>query len=134
MIGEPPADQVEQLAAWLSGTDIELLELRTPEGTIRLQRDRPGVAATLERTGAAVALLAVTAPSVGVFLHCHPLQEVVLVHPGQKVRAGEPVGLLRIGTLLLPVPAPVDGMVLDLPVADGSTVGYGAVLARLRPI
>lgn len=36
---------VSRLTAWLKGTDIGLLELRTPQGTLRLERrgDEPGV-------------------------------------------------------------------------------------------
>jgi acetyl-CoA carboxylase biotin carboxyl carrier protein len=125
---------VEQLAAWLADTDIELLELRTSTESIQLHRDASGMvseAAPCEPlTGAA---LDVTAPSLGVFLRRHPLRDLALARPGQAVRAGEPVGLLRIGPLLLPVPALRDGVLLDVLVEDGTTVGFGTVLARLRP-
>ncbi|WP_432727456.1 hypothetical protein [Variovorax sp. W6] len=32
-----------RLAAWLAGTDIGLLELRTPQGTLRLGRQGDGI-------------------------------------------------------------------------------------------
>jgi len=48
------------------------------------------------------------------------------------VRAGDPLGLLRIGALLIAVVAPRDGVVDRMLAADGALVGYGAPLARLR--
>ena len=42
MTGQSPGDQIRQLAAWLAATDIGLLELRTPQGHIRLRRDAAG--------------------------------------------------------------------------------------------
>jgi acetyl-CoA carboxylase biotin carboxyl carrier protein len=132
----PHAALVEQLTAWLADTDIELLELRTSTESIQLHRDGIGITrgpAPCGPTIATAAELGVTAPSLGVFLHRHPLRDRALARPGQPVRAGDPVGLLRIGALLLPVPAPVDGVLLDVLVEDGKTVGFGAVLARLQP-
>jgi acetyl-CoA carboxylase biotin carboxyl carrier protein len=102
---------VQQLHALLDGTDIEFLEIRTPSETIRVHRD-------------AAKTLTVKAPVAGVFLHRH--------HPGQTVAAGEVVGLLRIGILLIHVTAPCAGMILDITANDGSTVGYGAPLLRLE--
>ena len=38
-----PLDHVEQLGAWLRDTDIALLELRGPPGTLRLSSDGTSV-------------------------------------------------------------------------------------------
>jgi len=117
--------ELEQLTAWLAETDIGLLELRMPGGTVRL--DNPRATARAAAPGMVVA-----ASSVGVFLHGHPLAEAPLVRTGERVRAGQPVGLLRIGPLLLPVAAPRDGVVAAVHAADGAAVGYGTTLVELH--
>jgi acetyl-CoA carboxylase biotin carboxyl carrier protein len=114
------------LAKALDGTDIGLLELRTPQGTLRLRRDGSKVVATT------ASHITVAASSVGVFRHGHPLRAAPLAPPGTRVRAGDPLGLLRIGALLIAVVAPRDGVVDRMLAADGALVGYGAPLARLR--
>jgi acetyl-CoA carboxylase biotin carboxyl carrier protein len=118
------AAELDQLAVWLAETDIALLELRGPDGTVRLDNSRAMVEAK-PRT-------AITAPSVGVFLHGHPLDGTPLVRVGQRVRAGQPVGLLRIGPLLLPVAAPRDGVVAAVCAADGAAAGWGMALVELH--
>ena len=138
MTGQSPGDQIRQLAAWLAATDIGLLELRTPQGHIRLRRDAAGEVAheTMSEPGGgdAIRLHPVVAPSVGVFLHRHPLHDTPLIRVGQPVEAGQTIGLLRVGMLLLPVTAALSGVVDSVPTAHGSTVGYGTVLITLRPL
>jgi len=123
MSAETASDRIRLLGAMLDGTDIEWLELRTPQETIRLRRD--AVAKPVPET------LTVKAPVAGVFLHRHPSQDAPMLRPGQAVQAGDVVGLLRIGALLMHLSAPCDGMVVDIAAEEGRTVGYGAVLLRL---
>jgi len=122
-----------QLAAWLAGTDIGLLELRTPQGTLRLGRQGDEII-ELPDEEAELELLAIRAPSLGVFLQSHPLAAVPLVRIGQRVEAGQTIGLLKIGPLLLPVTAPQAGIVDSIHAADGLAVGYGAQLFDLHPL
>lgn len=132
------AEQLQQLAAWLAATDIGLLELRMPDGTVRLGRNgaAPAEIVTLDDVdaipAAATTTASVRASAVGVFLHGHPLHAAPLLRVGERVASGQPVGLLRIGPLLLPVPAPQDGVVLAVLVPDGRAVGYGTPLVELR--
>jgi len=127
------AERIQLLNAWLDGTDIAVLELTTPQETVRLHRgDACGASPPAVPLAASPpAPPVVTAPSLGVFLHRHPLHATPAAPPGQKVMAGAVLGLLRIGTLLLPVTAPRDGVVMEMVAADGATVGYGAALVRL---
>ncbi|MDM0059294.1 acetyl-CoA carboxylase biotin carboxyl carrier protein subunit [Variovorax fucosicus] len=135
------ADQLQQLAAWLADTDIGLLELRTPEGMVRLGRSRAPSRAIVQLDadddGIAPAPAADTATAVassaGVFLHGHPMHPVPLARVGERVVAGQPVGLLQIGPLLLPVAAPLAGVIAAVCVAAGCTVGYGTALVELQP-
>ena len=131
------AEQTQQLAGWLAATDIGLLELRMPDGILRLGLDRASGRFVLlgdvefdiapAATGAAA-----TAPSVGVFLAGHPLHGAPLVRIGERVAAGQPVALLQIGPLLLPVPAPNDSVVSAVLGPEGRAVGYGDALVALR--
>jgi acetyl-CoA carboxylase biotin carboxyl carrier protein len=122
-----------QLAAWLAGTDIGLLELRTPHGTLRLCRQGDEII-ELPDEEAEPELLTIHAPSLGVFLHSHPLAAAPLVRIGEHVEAGQAVGLLKIGPLLLPVTAPRAGIVDGIRAADGLAVGYGTPLVDLLPL
>jgi acetyl-CoA carboxylase biotin carboxyl carrier protein len=122
-----------QLAAWLAGTDIGLLELRTPQGTLRLGRQGDEII-ELPDEEAELELLAIRAPSLGVFLQSHPLATTPLVRTGQRVEAGQTIGLLKIGPLLLPVTTPQAGIVDSIHAADGLAVGYGTPLFDLHPL
>ena len=92
-----PIDPIQQLCGLLAGTDIGLLELRGPGLELRLRRDAGGNGAlqaapsAVEPVPARVAApppgLTVRAPSVGVFLHSHPLHDAVLAAVGARVRA-----------------------------------------------
>ena len=46
--------------------------------------------------------------------------------------AGQAVGLLQIGPLLLPVTAPLAGVVAAVLAAEGHAVGYGTALVELQ--
>lgn len=139
--------ELRQVAAWLADTDIGLFELRTAHGHIRLRRS-PGEAGFVDETvspgamddaasaivvAAPPAVSAVAAPSVGLFLHHHPLRATPLAPTGTTVRAGQVVGLLQIGALLLTVAAPQAGVVANILVAHDSLVGYGTTLLELHP-
>jgi acetyl-CoA carboxylase biotin carboxyl carrier protein len=126
-----PAEQARVLGALLAGTAITLLELTTPDGTIRLVRDG-GAAPSQPAPRPAPDVTTVKSHAVGVFHHGHPLHSGALVQPGDIVRAGAPVGLLRVGPLLLSVTAPVGGIVQRHLVQDGTTVGYGTPLLLLQ--
>ncbi len=134
------SEQLQQLAAWLAGTDIGLLELRMPDGVVRLGRNRaaPHEIVQLDADDGGAAPVAptatATASSVGVFLHGHPLNAAPLVRVGERVAAGQPTGLLQIGPLLLPVLAPKDGVVAAVFVAHGHSVGYGTPLVELHAL
>jgi acetyl-CoA carboxylase biotin carboxyl carrier protein len=134
-------DQLQQLSEWLAATDIGLLELRGPGGHIRLRHDGARIEAVEDATPATSdephahgPRLHVAAGSVGVFLHGHPLHTAPLARPGARLRAGQPLGLLQVGALLLPVVAPKDATLIGPLVADGETVGFATPLFELEPL
>lgn len=141
--------ELREIAGWMAATDIGFLELRMPGATVRLGR-RGDEVVTLDdgrcneaapiahprgatkRSGPPVDT--VSSASVGVFLHAHPCATTPFVRPGARVQAGQTLGLLRIGVLLLPVAASRGGTVAAVRVEDGATVGYGAALVDLNPL
>lgn len=130
-------ERVAQLSAWLANTDIGLLELRTPHGTLRLGRqggDMVELPMEEEEEEGEAEPVTVKASSVGLFLHTHPVATEPLARIGQRVDAGQLIGLLNIGPLLLPVSAPQAGIVDALHAESGIAVGYGAPLIDLHPL
>jgi acetyl-CoA carboxylase biotin carboxyl carrier protein len=132
-------DQVRQLSLWLAGTDITLFELSGPGTTIRLRRNGDAAAqfsspvvTTGQGQATAPASTVVRAGSVGLLLHSHPLREEPLVRMGDEVVAGQAVALLRIGLVLLAVPAPRPGKVARIVAAHESVVGFGDALIEIE--
>ena len=74
-----------------------------------------------------------TSSGFGLFLHAHPLHETPFIRRGDRVFAGQVLGLLRIGALLLPVRAPHGGVVKAFAAPDGLLVGFGDRAMILSP-
>ena len=133
-----PLDHVDELCAWLAATDIGLLELIGPTGTLRLLHD--GASVEIQDVDEADAAqpcapaLVVRAPAVGIFLDHHPLCERAVAPIGAEVVADAPLGFLQVGSLLTPVSAPQLGTVTDILVEHGKVVGFGTPLFELQPI
>ncbi|WP_025038711.1 hypothetical protein [Bradyrhizobium sp. DOA9] len=132
-----PLDHVDQLCAFLAATDIGLLELKGPAGTLRLRHDGARVEVQMiEAATAAVATVptqVIRAPVPGIYLDRHPLRSQPSAAVGAEVAAGTPLAFLQIGPLLLPVPAPEVGLVVEKFAEHGATVGYSAPLIGLQP-
>jgi acetyl-CoA carboxylase biotin carboxyl carrier protein len=129
-----PLDHIAEIAALLAATDIDCLELTGPAGHLRLRRGgEPEVASggTGDKPGAEDETVAMPSPGFGIFLHAHPLHETPLVQADDSVAAGQLLGFLKIGPLLIPVPAPYDGVVSDIVARDGTLVGFGDPLFRI---
>ncbi|MHA6822384.1 acetyl-CoA carboxylase [Ralstonia pseudosolanacearum] len=138
-------EQIRQICTWLAATDITEFDLQGPGIHLLLRNARAvapriGAQPTPSASAAPAALVGaastvstevVRAGSVGVFRHQHPQQTAPLAAVGASVRASQPLGLLQIGPLLLPVTAPCDALVQDMPVPDGTVVGWGTSLVVL---
>jgi biotin carboxyl carrier protein len=127
MIVDPPL--IKQLSAWIRQRGIDLLELTTPEASLSLQRDAPYPAAAAPVRGSGYHEL--TAPSPGRYLDRHPLSTQPLVIPGMSVEAGQLVGFLQIGALLVPLRSTQAGRIVSLPHSPGDTLGYGSIVVCL---
>jgi acetyl-CoA carboxylase biotin carboxyl carrier protein len=133
-------DQLHKLSAWMAEAGIDELELIGPSFRLRLNGD--GLQAHDDRAGDRPSDVVpaqravndvVAASTVGLFLHRHPLQETALAPEGTPVRAGQTLGLLRVGPLLVPVIAPRDGIAGAMLVAHETVVGFGTGLIELHP-
>lgn len=132
-------EHIRQICSWVVQTDITEFELQGPDLHLLLRNARamaPQIIAdpaTIAPSAPVVAASSevVRAGSVGVFLRQHPQQAAPLVEVGAPVATSQPLGLLQIGPLLLPVMAPCDAVVQDMPVPDGTVVGWGTPLAVL---
>jgi acetyl-CoA carboxylase biotin carboxyl carrier protein len=133
-----PFDDLSDLSAWMAQAGIDELELIGPSFRLRLNGGGPKAHDDQagERQGDTGQMLSsevVAASTVGIFLHRHPLHEAALAPEGTPVRAGQALGLLRIGPLLVPVIAPRDGIVGATLVAHETAVGFGTGLVELHP-
>ena len=120
---------IQQLSVWMSERGLDLLELTTPEASLRLRRDASTSAAADPVQGSRYHELA--APSPGRYLDRHPLSTQPLVISGASVEAGQLVGFLQIGALLLPLRSAQAGRIVSLPRNPGDTLGYGSVVMCL---
>ncbi|GGH07124.1 biotin attachment protein [Alsobacter metallidurans] len=125
-------DRVPDLAAWVAAADIDVLVLKGPDGSLRLERapngsvvvaDRPAHDGPQAASGGAATK--VRATLAGSFLTRHPVRADRLVEMGDRVAAGQAIGLVQVGDLLAPVCAPHDGVVEAVIAEGGALVGYG---------
>lgn len=126
-----------QLAEWLAQADIDCLELDGPGLRLRMVRGADGYriengpAAASTPAAAPAAATAAVAPCAGFFLDTHLAQGALLARRGDRVRTGDLVALLQVGLLLVPVVAPMAGVVGDTLATPGSLMGYGSRLVEI---
>lgn len=136
--------QLREIFAWLAPTSICELELQTAESHLRLRREPQaadntvvvspgGTTASAPKAEPNAPQLFAKAPCVGTFLHRHPLRDEDLAPTGSTVSAGQIIGLLQVGALLMPLEAPANGIVIEHLIKHGSIAGYGAALIALQP-
>lgn len=127
----------------MSKIDHELLDKLTAwmeeGGFTRLTYTRGKRSVTLRRPEGAQAkprlpAQTITSPSIGVFTPSHPLAAEPYAAAGSVVRAGEIVGLLSIGPVLLPVEAPCTATVRRVLLQEGALVGFGDPLFEIEPM
>jgi acetyl-CoA carboxylase biotin carboxyl carrier protein len=126
-------EEIAAIAAEMAIADIARLELTGPGFTLALARGGTRAGDVPEAPAPDADLVPVIAPAIGSFLRSHPLHEKPLAADGEAVVAGQPIALLRVGALLVPVPAPADGMIVAALPEEGALVGYGDRLFDFLP-
>lgn len=127
------AEEIERLAAWCAAAGVGEIELAEAGFSLclRIQPAGPAPRAAAGEAPQAEVLKTVRAPGVGVFRLVHPTTGHPVVERGQRVRKGETVGVLQIGSCLKGVVAPADGKLGVALAEDGAVVGYGTPLYEL---
>lgn len=138
---------IQELSALIRQHGIDVLVLTTREASLRLERDasnaaawRPsptpnklasGRSASADAAATPASGYELTAPAPGIFLDRHPLGSQPLARAGATVEAGQLIGFLRVGCLLLPLRSAQKGRITSLLPRPGDTLGYGSVVVRL---
>jgi acetyl-CoA carboxylase biotin carboxyl carrier protein len=121
------SDQLTQVLDAVAGSDIAELDITI--GATRISLRRPPVAVPAPAWAApqgpdAPSFLAISSPLVGIFQ--------AVVHGGETIQSGQPIGAIEALGIPTNVDAPEGGIVEDVLVQDGSPVEYGQPLLTLR--
>lgn len=74
----------------------------------------------------------ILAAAPGMFMRAHPSRAEPFIRPGQSIAAGDTLGLLAMGPVLLPVTAPAAGIVLSM--TRTGAIGFGTTLAEIATL
>ena len=127
--------QIADVCAYAQAQGVRRLLIDAPGLTLRLAFPAGSDAkphAAMPAPPAVETAVPVLTPGFGVFLAAHPLAASSFVEPGDAVRRGDILGLLRSGLIYRPVRAPRAGTVEAVALEPGALVGYGQELLRLR--
>ena len=76
----------------------------------------------------------ITAPLVGTFYHASQPGAEPFVKPGDRVKKGQTVCILEAMKMMSEIPAPMDCVIEEILVENGSLAGYDAPLFRVRRV
>jgi biotin carboxyl carrier protein len=130
---------MQQIAAWLENAGASAIEIETEDGrhirivmdgevTLRADNGPRDVASM-----APVSVTAAKAPFVGHFLDAHPARGTPAAAEDTIVAAGDVVGFVKVGPLLLPIRAAGAGTLNECPIKAGDLVGYGDTIFSIEP-
>ncbi|WP_047459283.1 hypothetical protein [Rhizobium rhizogenes] len=130
---------MQQIAAWLENAGASAIEIETEDGRhIRIVMDDEvshhiddGLRDVAPTMPAHVA--AAKAPFAGHFLDAHPARGMPAAAEDTAITAGDILGFVKVGPLLLPVRAPEAGTLNECPVKAGDLVGYGDPIFSIEP-
>lgn len=132
---EVDIQELRQIASWLVAAEIEFAEIRLAGSTVRLTLEPEvpsgdaGAIGTASQVAAPTSI--VRSPSTGIFVTTHPDRAAPQAAIGDRVEAGNVVGLLQIAELYRPVVAERGGVISAIHAEPGGLVGYGAPLFEL---
>jgi acetyl-CoA carboxylase biotin carboxyl carrier protein len=120
-------DVIATLTSWLEQAGVSAIAIERDDQQLKIVM--AGGAAQISRQTRdeqkPSSSVAVKSPCVGHFLARHPTRADETVKEGSVVKAGDTVGFIKIGPLLLNVTAPQDGILGEALVKSGTPVGYG---------
>lgn len=127
-------ERMTELESLFAQANFDEIELVGPEGGIRLRRHAAMIESQIFDHPAALTSAWVKAPSLGVFLDRHPLQDKPLISIGQHVEKDAFLGYMRLQLVLVPVTAPVAGRIIGINVNHLDPTGYGDPLIEIEPM
>ncbi|MCF1494986.1 hypothetical protein GOZ83_22775 [Agrobacterium vitis] len=120
-------DVIATLTAWLEQAGVSAIAIERDDQQIKIVM--AGGAAQISRQTRdkqkPASSMTVKAPCVGHFLAHHPARAYDVAKEATVIKAGDTVGFIKIGPLLLNVTAPQDGILGEALVKSGTLVGYG---------
>ncbi|RFD19590.1 hypothetical protein DY926_10495 [Komagataeibacter melaceti] len=138
----PEPGEISQIATWLAEARLDSLELSNDAG-LRLRIRVPAAAAPVEKgmasepampqAEAGEGTVTVRAPYFGKLCLTHPMRDSVFAPVGATVGQDDVVALLTLGSLQVPVRAPVGGVVEQVVAQPDELLGYGAAILQIRP-
>lgn len=130
---------MREIAAWLESAGASAIEIETEDGRhLRIVMDEEPALPTEKGTHDTVpavpaSVTAAKAPFAGHFLDTHPARETPAAAQDTAVAAGDIVGFVRVGPLLMPVRAFSAGRPNECSVKAGDLVGYGDTIFSIEP-
>jgi len=120
-------DVIATLTAWLDQAGVSAIVIERDDQQIKIVMSGGAAQVSRQTRGRQqpASSLAVKAPCVGHFLAHHPARADEAANEGSVVTAGDTVGFVKVGPLLLNVTAPQDGILGEALVKSGTLVGYG---------
>lgn len=120
-------DVIATLTSWLEQAGVSAIAIERDDQQIKIVMagGTPQILRTTQGKPKAASSVAVKSPCVGHFLAQHPSRADESERDGATVNAGDTVGFVKIGPLLLNVTAPQDGILGEALVKSGALVGYG---------
>ena len=130
---------MREIAAWLESAGASAIEIETEDGRhLRIVMDEEAALPTEKGTHDTVpaepaSVTAAKAPFAGHFLDVHPARDTPTAAQDTAVAAGDIVGFVKVGPLLMPVRAFAAGRLNECSVKAGDLVGYGDTIFSIEP-
>lgn len=132
--------QIRELIDLMQEKDLLSLELSTKSDSISLTRNvQPITTTQISSSPAPVSISAPAscgktenAPMVGVFYSAPSPNDPAFVKIGQKVKAGDQLGIIEAMKIMNPLEATQDGIIQEILVKNGDVVQFGQPIVRYK--
>jgi len=138
--------KIKKLIELMMEADLEAIEVKEGDQSIALKRrstviaDPRLVAAAPQPTAVASAPVQIgtsegpveTAPMVGVFYAAPNPGEPAFIKVGQKLNAGDTIGIIEAMKIMNPVVATQSGTITEILVKNGEVIQFGQPMVRLQ--
>ncbi len=136
-------DKIRELIELMEEKELVTLEIKKGEDSVRLTRhyETPMptmmaasqiVSSELEPDAAAHQGSVETSPMVGVYYAAPTPNDPPFITPGQKVKAGDTLGIIEAMKIMNPLEATQSGIIDAILVDNGDVVQFGQPLVRYR--